>query len=167
MVRNDMCSLWLEGHFRDDRIEGVGTVTISKNVKARKDEIFMPVTLPQGTIKEVHKAAGFEGEWILHCLLGLPTWEKEMNQTNRKHLNTLFSEILRPLLVTLQLRHCDRVRRSPQQLRNIILQCHSRPIHTRVNMGTATFPLGKSKRFTFTAPAQLGPQGWNIWFSSR
>jgi singapore isolate B (sub-type 7) whole genome shotgun sequence assembly, scaffold_17 len=38
----------------------VGTVTISKNVKARKDEIFMPVTLPQGTIKEVHKAAGFE-----------------------------------------------------------------------------------------------------------
>lgn len=60
MVRNDMCSLWLEGHFRDDRIEGVGTVTISKNVKARKDEIFMPVTLPQGTIKEVHKAAGFE-----------------------------------------------------------------------------------------------------------
>lgn len=166
MVRNGICSLWLEGHFRDDRIEGVGTVTISKNVKARKDEIFMPVTLPQGTIKEVHKAAGFEENGS--CIV---CWDSQLgrktNQTNKKHLNTLFSEILRPLLVTLQLRQRDRIRRSPQQLRNIILQCHSGPIHTRVNIGTATFPLGKSKRFTFTAPAQLGPQGWNIWFSSR
>lgn len=50
----------VEGHFREDRIEGVGTVTIPKTVHAKKDEIFMPVILPQGTIKEVHKAAGFE-----------------------------------------------------------------------------------------------------------
>lgn len=49
-----------EGHFREDRIEGVGTVTITKNVPAKKNEIYIPVVLPQGTIKEVHKAAGFE-----------------------------------------------------------------------------------------------------------
>lgn len=50
-------------------------MTISKNVKARKDEIFMPVTLPQGTIKEVHKAAGFEenGSWIV-CCRGDESW---------------------------------------------------------------------------------------------
>lgn len=52
--------LYVEGHFREDRIEGVGTVTIAKNVKAKRDEIFMPIILPQGTIKEVHKAAGYE-----------------------------------------------------------------------------------------------------------
>ena len=70
MVWDRACPLCLEGHFRDDRIEGVGTVTISKNVKARKDEIFMPVTLPQGTIKEVHKAAGFEenGSCLVCCI---------------------------------------------------------------------------------------------------
>lgn len=49
-----------EGHFREDRIEGVGTVTITKNVPAKKNEIYIPVVLTQGTIKEVHKAAGFE-----------------------------------------------------------------------------------------------------------
>ena len=42
------------------RIFGVGTVTITKNVPAKKNEIYIPVVLPQGTIKEVHKAAGFE-----------------------------------------------------------------------------------------------------------
>ena len=35
-------------------------MTIAKNVKAKRDEIFIPVILPQGSIKEVHKAAGFE-----------------------------------------------------------------------------------------------------------
>lgn len=50
----------VEGHFREDRIEGVGTVTVATNVKAKGNKIFMPVVLPQGTIKEVHKAAGFE-----------------------------------------------------------------------------------------------------------
>ena len=60
MVIGRRCMLLVEGHFREDRIEGVGTVTIPTNVRAKKEDIFMPIILPQGTIKEVHKAAGFE-----------------------------------------------------------------------------------------------------------
>lgn len=50
----------VEGHFRNDCIDGVGWMTISANVEAGGNVIFMPVVLPQGGIKEVHKTAGFE-----------------------------------------------------------------------------------------------------------
>ena len=40
-------------------------------MKAKRDEIFMPIILPQGTIKEVHKAAGYEenGLWNILCII--------------------------------------------------------------------------------------------------
>lgn len=41
--------LWLiEGHFKNDKIDGVGNVIINNYIQANKNEVFIPIMLLQG-----------------------------------------------------------------------------------------------------------------------
>lgn len=39
---------WIEGHFKNDKIDGVGNVIINNYIQANKNEVFIPIMLLQG-----------------------------------------------------------------------------------------------------------------------